>query len=802
MSVQAGEFRRLFELATGVVPYEWQEALALRDHPASAIVAPTGAGKTEAVLLDWLWRRRFQPYVAGRAHTPRRLVLALPMRALVEQTQSRVTNCLKRLDAAGELHEPVHVHGLMGGAADDSWTFHPVADAVLVGTIDMLLSRALNRGYGRGRASWPVDFGLLNNDCRWIFDEVQLMDAAVATSAQLAGFRALFPSAAPCETVWMSATLDLSWLETRDHPGICPSSVASVGEDDRRPGTALGNRLHAEKILLRHEIKPSDANEVAKLTLREHHLTDGRLTLVILNQVAVASAVFDVLRRDAPDVVLLHSRYRPPDREQTVARLSEPLGAQGRIVVSTQVIEAGIDLDAAALLTDLAPWASVVQRAGRLNRTGAQGATRLVWLDPGESMARVATASRPYDDDDLVSARAALLELEGTSFSPQAIDDYVARNSPTGLLGVRRVSVLLRKPDLLDLFDTDPTLDGDEPDIGRFIRLGDDLDVGVAWRELGQAGPEDEDPLPSRDEVCAVPVGQVKSALRALEPWRWSYARRRWERIQNDSDLIPGDLLLARASKGGYDPEHGWTGQNGAPVAPIDIPATADAAESDAGDTLSTRPDGRWVTLEEHTRHVVRALDESIERLQLPESHVEALRLAALVHDAGKAHPSFQERLSSWADEKPPAPGLLWAKSPERRRVRVTIFRHELVSALLLLEHHARSRDVDLAAYLVAAHHGKLRLTPRIVADDTEGDWACCLGVRQGDDVPAVSLDGILLGPLRVDLSILALGSLTETTWTERVLDLLDELGPFRLAYLEALLCSADRRASRNEVLT
>lgn len=35
-------------------PYHWQRKLALTDEPARMIVAPTGARKTEAVLLDWL----------------------------------------------------------------------------------------------------------------------------------------------------------------------------------------------------------------------------------------------------------------------------------------------------------------------------------------------------------------------------------------------------------------------------------------------------------------------------------------------------------------------------------------------------------------------------------------------------------------------------------------------------------------------------------------------------------------------------------------------------------------------------
>jgi CRISPR/Cas system-associated endonuclease/helicase Cas3 len=44
----------------------------------------------------------------------------------------------------------------------------------------------------------------------------------------------------------------------------------------------------------------------------------------------------------------------------------------GLIIVSTQVIEAGYDLSAARLWSEVAPWASVIQRLGRLNREGLQ----------------------------------------------------------------------------------------------------------------------------------------------------------------------------------------------------------------------------------------------------------------------------------------------------------------------------------------------------------------------------------------------------------------------------------------------
>ncbi len=104
----------------------------------------------------------------------------------------------------------------MGGDVTDEWEREPERECILIGTQDMLLSRALNRGYAMSRFRWPLHFGLLNNDCLWVFDEVQLMSDGLATTAQLAAFRERFRDVRPCHSIWMSATLDRDWLRQID----------------------------------------------------------------------------------------------------------------------------------------------------------------------------------------------------------------------------------------------------------------------------------------------------------------------------------------------------------------------------------------------------------------------------------------------------------------------------------------------------------------------------------------------------------------------------------------------------------
>jgi len=194
-------FDSMFRVATDFEPFPYQRTLAVEGGVLPQLLkVPTGAGKTAAVVMAWLWRRRFASDRV-RMQTPRRLVYCLPRRVLVEQTYRSITGWLQKLHEEGLIdYHPegglgqlsndqarssgddgghISVHLLMGGDVDRDWDAFLEDDAIIVGTQDMLLSRALNRGYAMSKFRWPIQFGLLNNDCLWIMDEVQLMGAGV-----------------------------------------------------------------------------------------------------------------------------------------------------------------------------------------------------------------------------------------------------------------------------------------------------------------------------------------------------------------------------------------------------------------------------------------------------------------------------------------------------------------------------------------------------------------------------------------------------------------------------------------------
>ncbi len=183
MSVQIGmiSFDRFFQVATGsatLTPFPYQRRLAETNIWPVMLDVPTGLGKTEAIVLAWLYRR----YVC-ESQTPRRLIYVLPQRTLVEQTVRRTEALLERLRSVG-YSGGVTVETVMGGEVGADWISHPDAARILIGTQDMLLSRALNRGYAMSRFQWPMAFAWLHSDAFWVLDEVQLQGVGVTTAAQ------------------------------------------------------------------------------------------------------------------------------------------------------------------------------------------------------------------------------------------------------------------------------------------------------------------------------------------------------------------------------------------------------------------------------------------------------------------------------------------------------------------------------------------------------------------------------------------------------------------------------------------
>ena len=832
-------------------PDAWQAALATDAWPR-VLIAPTGSGKTAAVTLGWAAHRLRSP-----EQTPRRLVWCLPMRTLVDQTAVAAREWFGKLttdlDSEGRLPRPDDVHVLMGGVEAGNWLARPERPAVLVGTQDMLLSRALMRGYASSRALWPMEFALLHEDAQWVFDEVQLMGAGRATSAQLEAFRQSEADRAlpddggagmPSRSLWISATLQPSWLATVDHPEPPTGEVVRVDPGEASDGR-LSRLVRAPKRLVRSPVKPASSKKadladyvgrLADAVLTAHRT--GSMTLAIVNRVDRAQALHGALGKKLskqaappPTLALVHSRFRPADRAREMDKVisADDTNPNGRIVVATQAVEAGVDISAAVLFTELAPWSSLVQRFGRANRKAeVPGGADVHWIDLLHPVAD-GTASdkdaeelaRPYEVAELQTARDRLTGLSNVA--------PVCLPPPDDLEPPRRV---IRRKDLEDLFDTDPDLTGFDVDISPYVRDADDTDIRVFWRNSWET--EDEPPRPSREELCAVSIGTARtwiSKLRKLphrgrnllfqrDPqWRRRNGRTGaappgWMPLEDEP--WPGLVLLAVPNAGGYREESGFTGDPKHAPEPISVsePAAAThadgpvASEAEGHDEDPLSRPGVVVPLADHLHHVAAETESLCLALDLHPATQTILVRAARWHDLGKAHTVFQDTMRRGLDGRTVAPDVLLAKTAGRSRHRRAYFRHELASALAFLAHEHWSRDADLVAYLIAAHHGKVRMNLRALPresspkDPDRAGLRFARGVWEGDELPPLVLDGGEHwegGSLLLSIMELGWDDVSRESWTERTRELLARLGPFRLTWLETLLRVADWRASAKE---
>lgn len=912
-------FRDFFRTATGgFTPYGWQLQVAVDGLP-DVLPVPTGLGKTE-VALAWAWR-----LLVDKQPEPLHLVVCLPMRSLVTQTVQRLRGYFEALSAR-KSEIDVAVHQLMGGTIDEEWARWPDKPWVLVGTQDQLLSRALNRGYAMNRFEWPVHFGLLNNDCRWVIDEVQLMGPGLWATSQLDWMRRKrFLSLKPCLTTWMSATVGTSFLKTtdrtRDGLGEAPpeqvafeAKLATTLEDDQN----LQWWRDAKRLVEWWQPTASDAKttgtkkrsvaksgavtpETIATAVTEKH-APGTLSLIICNTVDVARDVFRALS-SVDHKVLLTSQFRREDRARHEQRLLEfdtnrktdklPKDDPGLVCVSTQVVEAGVDISAHRLWTEIAPWPSMLQRFGRLNRKGDdQGAQAWVWEAP-EGGNKKAEHIGPYEAADIERAKKLVNLLASLSqrkpFAEAIADLSTQCSKEIGEALQPKPSPLPRALDVHGLFSTERDVHGGFTDVSAFVRGTDpNLDVTVFWRDWSGDNPPRGDDLdgpllePAK-EGCPVSFIRVQKMLESCKgkAWLWDDENDRWERV-NHWDIRPGMLVMLKRNVGGYDAAEGWTGDK--------TNALAEVPRAGRGATLrddSWTEIGYWSKLEDHLKDARNKAEKLCEALSLTGQVRTAVVEASGLHDLGKAHPDWQNKLpdrSGISDallaktpcvlgvditdpsvvatietevrllrpgarrlrDEPRRQGpydvvrLRWAldnnklNDTERSRLKTLSgvrwagnipfrpgLRHEVASALAMWRKYRDSEAKPypaLAVYLAATHHGKARTVVRSTTDE-------------GDDVFGVRSEPSLLvvgdGQWPLDFSIAKDGAegrwegdefvLTGYGWTGLVADLLGpwrpeeksdvgvvpetelrHLGPFALAYLEALVRIADWRASKN----
>lgn len=714
-------YKDFFKEVTDFPPYPWQECFSKWSGKSIAVVsAPTGAGKESGAIIPWLY-----DYKKGVPSTTR-LAYTLPTRSLVDQVYR---NTQRVVQASGL---PIQVYCLKGGQIEHGFEQDLTQPAILIGTQDQLLSRALNRGFGVSWGQRPLHCAALTNDCRWVLDEIQLTGVAYSTLVQLYKHWQALGTFGNIQLCLMSATFD-----DRPLSGLDVERFELTENDLANP--VLAAKVTRTKPVFSHKVE--SVKDIATL-VKTHH-TPGSLSLVVLNTVARVRELGNLLAELNP--LVIHSRFLGFDREQLQQQI---LGFKG-VIIATQVVEAGVDLDADLLVTELCPWSSFVQRCGRCGRKRTDNSVKIYWLDY-----TVNWKPAPYTDADCKKTQDILIKL--TDASLQALCQIP-------LPELKLPSYPLTHRDVEIFFCTHYKSRDTRYTISEYVRDPDTFTVSVVWSN------EPPHRLPHQKFTCPVPTEELKTFCQS-----WGITTRVWgDETWDVKTPNHGDVVWLPLSVGGYSHQRGWTAD------PNDKPQ---AYSLELEPEYNDPPFPHNLPLGIHLKDTEAFLVESISHLQwlgFSDSLIEDLCLCARWHDWGKAHPIWQ----SYANTH----GTLLAKSVSYAHPqKLKGYRHELASAFA-----AASQAVSfLSQYLIAAHHGKVRDNLWTENPKEEFNSKIVRGVELGTYLPSFEIDGVETLP-KVQLTF---GKAVD--WEKQVRGLLRQHGPFKLIYLEAVIRNADVKAS------
>ena len=556
-------------------PFSWQEEVL--DHICEhgvwpeRINAPTGSGKSSVVDIH-LFANALAA-VGAAPRVPRRLCVTVGRRALVDSQADRAREILRRMnevlaDGSGEPDilrrvaealqsfqtrnddqriAPFEVGHIRGELSNRDL---PVTDisacAIIAATPDMYGSRALFRGYGSTKAARPRETALLTMDTVMVLDEAHMNRQLLHTTQRIAELQKR-------EVNLGVPTLQV--VETTATPSTEDSGSTTLGVDfealDSPNDEKLRDRVYSHKELMLHPIdkwdgKPGNSPTVNAavdaikkfLAHREAGESSEKAHTIgcIVNHVRTAIAIKEALVKNKviekeEEVQLLVGRMRPYDLQKLQKKHRKLFTTEGdksvKVVVATQTLEVGIDVDFADLVTELAPASSLAQRFGRVNRLGHRTDSKVVVIEPASSDL-VKKDAPPYKAVDLSNAYGWLEALNGAE-NPSVNPAAMVKNPPVQSSPERLLYQRPEWPDLLEFSRTDEN-PYDEPDLD--LWLHDSLDA-----ETAMGGVIVRDNLPSNTSA-------------AMEILKTSYF------APSDRETFPANLKILQEILD-YQDEHG-----------------------------------------------------------------------------------------------------------------------------------------------------------------------------------------------------------------------------------------------------
>ncbi len=650
--LETSDFPAFFEAIHKYPPMDWQvrlAELACRGDWPAVIDLPTGAGKTSCLEMA-SFALAFQADRPPELRTaPLRTFLVVDRRIVVDDAFRRARYIQENLAEAlagrrdsvlarvaerlatisGNRATPLIACQLRGGVyRDTSWARSPNQPLLVTSTVDQVGSRLLFRGYGVTESARPIHAALVACDSLILLDEAHCSKAFSQTLSAIRRFQAKpwqrESFGPPSISVEMTAT------PAGSVSGEQRFELTSAERSDRH--SFLGRRLHTPKPAeLRVAAKAKGKRAVSafagELVSAATELLSSERTAVavVVNRIATAKEVYGRLRQELAgpaQVEMMIGRMRAIDRNKQADRLRKMIACESQesrpsiplVVVATQCIEVGADLDFDAMVTEAAPLDALRQRFGRLNRTARSIDARGIVVIQEQSRKTdqqldALDSTGKHDDPVYGNALArtwnALWQVgEGNDavrqldFGIAAMDAVVTRlgdDEALARLNTSSPDAPTLLPAHLDLLCQTAPAPWPDPDVSLWLHGAQraNPDVQVCWREdLPQSDWDDSCKAaawiqavslcpPSSLECMPVPISRMKTWLVQQEPkedstsdvpaaateptdpsvneitasrqplvWRGGEASQLLTHIH---DIRPGDTIVLPVSAGGWN---------------------------------------------------------------------------------------------------------------------------------------------------------------------------------------------------------------------------------------------------------
>ncbi|MFB6307610.1 MAG: CRISPR-associated helicase Cas3', partial [Flavobacteriales bacterium] len=331
------------------------------------LTAPTGSGKT-LILLS----------LAGeilRKKGDFRIIYSLPFLSITEQVESEALEIfsknresIQRIDSKSEntefqkLQEIVennpteeNIRKLLALNFQEDTFSYPFVITTFVRFFETLLTN---------KNASLLKLPNFSNSI-FLIDEIQALPPRLYSFflAFLSAFCKKFDSYAIISTATMPYT-DLPPEEASNF-----NAIKEIFSNYSKPIELSKSEYFDYKLFNRYSISKKEISSIEQLALAISQ--EKQSVLVILNTIDDTKDLFnnDLLIKE--NIILLNTHFTPNDRKKKIREAKNCLNnGEKVIVVSTQLIEAGVDMDFPVLYRDMATMPSIVQSAGRCNRNG------------------------------------------------------------------------------------------------------------------------------------------------------------------------------------------------------------------------------------------------------------------------------------------------------------------------------------------------------------------------------------------------------------------------------------------------